>query len=162
MSVARAAWLGAWVAALVVLHYTLRPLLGWRVQVDFLIVALLLVAVRARPAVAAALGLGVGLATDALAPESFGAGALAMTVVGFAASWLKAAFFTENLALNGIFLFAGKWAFDVVYLVASRRMHGSDLIAQLVWWSPLAAGLTAGVGLLVLGWSRPVATGRRA
>jgi len=161
MSATRAVWLGAWVAVLVVLHYTLRPLLGWRVQADFLVIALLLVAVRARPAVAAVLGLAVGLASDALAPESLGAGALAMTLVGFAASWLKAGFFAENLALNGIFLCAGKWAFDVVYLIATRRMHGADLVAQLVWWSPLAAVLTAAVGLLVLVWSRPAATGRR-
>lgn len=161
MKATRSAWLGAWVAALVVLHYTLRPFLGWRIQVDFLVIALLLIAVRARPAVAAATGLVVGLVTDALAPESFGAGALAMTVVGFAASWLKTAFFTENLALNGIFLFCGKWAFDVVYLLASRRLHGSDLLTQLIWWSPLAAGLTAGAGLLVLLWSRAPAQERR-
>ena len=37
----------------VVLHYTLRPLLGWRAPMDFLILALLLASVRVRPATAA-------------------------------------------------------------------------------------------------------------
>lgn len=144
----------AWIMVLILAQYTLRPFLGWRVQADFLVVALLLVAVRARPAVAAVCGLVLGAATDALSPETFGAGALAMTLVGFSASWLKAAFFTENLALNAIFLFAGKWLFDAVYLIAQRRMHAADLAVQLVWWSPLAAGLTAAVGVAVLVWSR--------
>ncbi|HVZ48710.1 MAG TPA: rod shape-determining protein MreD [Gemmatimonadaceae bacterium] len=151
-----------WIVVLVLAHYTLRPFLGWRVQADFLIVALLLVAVRARPAVAAVCGLAIGAGTDALTPETFGAGALAMTLVGFGASWLKAAFFTENLALNAVFVFAGKWAFDVVYLVAQRRMHAADLLVQLVWWSPLSAGLTAAVGIGVLVWSGTDSVRRRA
>lgn len=162
MSVTRPVVTTLWIIALVVAHYTLRPFLGWRVQADFLIVALLLVAVRARPAVAAVCGLALGAATDALAPETFGAGALAMTVVGFGASWLKAAFFTENLALNAIFVFAGKWAFDLIYLTAQRRMHAADLFVQLIWWSPLAALLTAAAGVAVLIWSRPDAARRRA
>ena len=36
-----------------------------------------------------------------------------------------------------------------------------DLLAQLVWWSPLSAALTAVVGLAVIVASRPPATGRR-
>ena len=32
-----------------------------------------------------------------------------MSIVGFAASWLKAVFFADNLALNGFFLFLAKW-----------------------------------------------------
>ena len=151
-----------WIIVLVVAHYTLRPFLGWRIQADFLVVALMLVAVRARPAVAAVCGLVLGAVTDALSPETFGAGALAMTLVGFGASWLKAAFFTENLALNAIFLFAGKWVFDTVYLIAQRRMHAADLAIQLVWWSPLAAALTAAAGVAVLIWSRSDAARRHA
>ena len=40
-------------SVLVFLHYTLRPLLAWRASPDFLIIALLLAAVRVRPGVAA-------------------------------------------------------------------------------------------------------------
>lgn len=84
-----------------------------------------------------------------------------MTLVGFASSWLKAAFFTENLALNAIFVFAGKWAFDIVYLTAARGASGSDLAVQVFLWSPLAAALTALAGIAVLVASRPAPDGRR-
>ena len=51
---------------LVLLHYTLRPLLGWRVGPDFLVIALLLVAIRVRPGTAAVLGLVMGIVADSL------------------------------------------------------------------------------------------------
>ena len=40
--------------------------------------------------------------------SGFGAAALGMAIVGFGASWLKAVFFADNLALNGFFLFLGE------------------------------------------------------
>ena len=45
---------------LVVLHYTLRPLLGTRVTADFLLIAVLVTAVEVRPGVAAVVGLLAG------------------------------------------------------------------------------------------------------
>jgi len=93
---------------LIVLHYTVRPLLGWRAAPDFLVIALLVVSIRVRPGTAAVVGLCVGLISDALDLQAFGAGALAMCVVGFAASWLKAVFFADDIILNALFLFAGK------------------------------------------------------
>ncbi|MCX5755569.1 MAG: hypothetical protein NTX19_05550 [Gemmatimonadetes bacterium] len=161
MNISRSFWTAAWLASLMVLHFTLRPMLDWRVQVDFLIIALLLVAVTARPAIAAFFGFALGMVTDSLTPAAFGAGALAMTLVGFASSWLKSAFFTENLMLNAGFVFLGKWAFDVIYILAEHRLGGVDLVAQLLLWSPLSAVLTAVVGLGVLVVSRPPATKRR-
>src|SRR5437868_11179310 len=87
----------------VVLNYTLRPLLGWRAPMDFLILALLLASIRVRPAVGALIGLALGIVSDSLTPEALGAGAIAMTVVGYLASWLKAVFFADNIALNAFF-----------------------------------------------------------
>jgi len=161
VNIARAAWIAAWVVLLVVLQFTLRPFLAWRVQVDFLVIAVLMLAVRTRPGVAAFIGFAIGMATDALTPATFGAGALALGIVGFASSSLKAAFFTENQVLNGLFVFLGKWTFDVVYLIASRQMNASDLAAQLLLWSPLAAVVTAVAGLAVLAASRPPDVERR-
>lgn len=161
MSLPRVLWTAAWLVGLVVLHYTLRPLLAWRVQVDFLIIALLLISVSARPAIAAFIGFLLGVVTDSLHPAAFGVGALAMTLVGFASSWLKSVFFTENIALTGAFVFLGKWLFDIVYVLAEYRVSGSDLALQLFWWSPLSAVLTAVVGLGVLVVSRPSATKAR-
>lgn len=143
-------------AILVLLHFTLRPLLGWHAEMDFLIIALLLAAVRVRPGTAAVIGFAMGLVSDALTPAAFGSGALAMSGIGYAASWLKAAFFADNLALNGFFFFLGKWVFDVVYLMSERRVQGTALVMDLLVWSPLAAAATAGAGVLLLVLLRPL------
>jgi len=135
---------------LLAMHYFLRPLLGWRVSMDFLVIAVLLVAVRVRPGVAAVIGFVVGLVGDSLAPSTFGAGALAMSAVGFGASWLKAVFFSDNAFLHAFFFFAGKWAFDVIFVVAARQGGVYDMATQVVLWSPLAAALTAVTGVVVL------------
>ena len=162
MSLARTLWITLVFLILVVLHYSLRPMLAWRASPDFLVIALLLVAVRTRPGVAALAGFALGLLADSLTPEAFGAGALAMTIVGFAASWLKAAFFADDIALNGAFIFGGKWLFDAIFLLVEHRLRGTEFLAQLLLWSPLAAAMTAVAGLLVLLAIRPVFRARHA
>lgn len=147
---------------LIVLHYTLRPLLGWRASIDFLLIALVFGAVRMRPASAAILGFAIGISADSLALGAFGAGALAATIVGFAASWLKAVFFADNLALNGFFLFMGKWLFDLVYVLMEQRMHGTEMLMQIIVWSPLAAAVTALAGVLAIALLRPILEVRSA
>lgn len=147
---------------LVLLHYTLRPLLGWRAPMDFLVLALLLSAIRVRPAVAAVIGLAMGLVSDSLTPDALGAGAVAMTVVGYLASWLKAVFFADNLALNAFFFFLGKWTFDVIYFVVEQRIGRIELLQQLLLWSPLSAAATAIAGVLLLLVMRPLLEPARA
>jgi rod shape-determining protein MreD len=143
-------------AILVVLHYTLRPLLGWRAPIDFLLIAVLLMAIRVRPGAAAIIGFIIGLVADSLTPESLGAGAIAMTAVGYTASWLKAVFFADNIALNAFFFFVGKWMFDLLYFVGEQRLRGVELIQQVFLWSPLSAAATALAGLLLLVMMRPL------
>jgi rod shape-determining protein MreD len=145
-------------AILIVLHYTLRPLLAWRASIDFMIVALLLGAVRMRPGAAAVYGFVLGLIADSLGVTVFGAAALGMSIVGFAASWLKAVFFADNLALNGFFLFVAKWVFDLIFLLMGAMSGGgsSDLVMQIFVWSPLAAAVTAVAGVLVLSVLKPL------
>jgi rod shape-determining protein MreD len=141
---------------LIMLHYTVRPLLGWRAPIDFMLIAALFGAVRMRPGVAAMYGLFLGLISDALAVNGFGAAALGMTIVAYTASWLKAVFFADNLALNAFFLFVGKWLFDMIVVLAGRRIVGSELAMQIFVWSPLAAALTAVAGAIVLTMLRPI------
>jgi rod shape-determining protein MreD len=141
---------------LIVLNYTLRPLLGWRAPIDFLLIGVMLVAVRVRPAVAAVIGFIVGLIADSLTPESLGAGAIAMTALGYSASWLKAVFFADNLALNAFFFFVGKWMFDLLYFLGERRLGGMQLIQQVFMWSPLSAAATAVAGVLLIVMMRPL------
>lgn len=141
---------------LVLLHYTLRPLLGWRAPMDFLVLALLLASIRVRPAFGAILGLALGIVSDSLTPDALGAGAIAMTIVGYLASWLKAVFFADNIALNAFFFFLGKWVFDVIYFTVEHRLGGIELVQQLLLWSPLSAAATAIAGILLLFVMRPL------
>lgn len=141
---------------LVMLHFTLRPLLGWRAGPDFLVIATLLVSIRVRPGAAALLGLCVGLVADSVDPHVFGAGALAMTAIGFTASWLKAVFFADDVLLNALFFFLGKWAFDIIYLLAGARGDAGQMAVQLFVWSPLTAAVTAIFGLVTLLILRPI------
>jgi rod shape-determining protein MreD len=141
---------------LVLLHYTLRPLLGWRAPMDFLILALLLSAIRVRPAAGALIGLALGIVSDSLTPDALGAGAIAMTIVGYLASWLKAVFFADNIALNAFFFFLGKWVFDVIYFIVEHRLLGIELVQQLLLWSPLSAAATAVAGVVLLFVMRPL------
>ncbi len=141
---------------LLLLNFSLRPLLAWRAGADFLLIGVLLVSVRVRPGTAAIVGVTAGFVADALAPSAFGAAAIALAVVAFSASWLKAAFFGENVLLNGLFLLLGKLAFDLVYLVAERRLSGLTLLVQLGTWSALSAVVTASAGLALLVLFRPL------
>jgi rod shape-determining protein MreD len=143
-------------AILVVLHYTLRPLLGWRAPMDFLVLALLLSAIRVRPAVGALIGLALGIVSDSLTPDALGAGAIAMTIVGYLASWLKAVFFADNIALNAFFFFLGKWVFDLIYFTVEHRIGGIEFVQQVLLWSPLSAAATAVAGVLLLFVMRPL------
>jgi cell shape-determining protein MreD len=148
---------------LVILHYTLRPLLGWpRAPIDFMLIAALFGAVRMRPGYAAVYGLLLGFIGDALNPNGFGAGPLAMTLVAFGASWLKAVFFADNLALNAFFFFVGKWVFDLILVLAGHRLSGTDLAMQVLVWSPLSAAVTALAGALALTFLRPLMEPRPA
>ena len=141
---------------LITLHYTVRPLMGLRAPIDFMLIATLFGAVRMRPGVAALYGLVLGLVSDALDVNGFGAAALGLTLVAYMASWLKAVFFADNLALNAFFLFVGKWLFDVIVVLAAHRIGGTELAMQIFVWSPLAAALTAVAGAIVLTMLRPI------
>jgi rod shape-determining protein MreD len=149
-------------AILIFLHYTLRPLLAWRAAPDFLIIALLLASVRVRPGMAAVFGFILGLASDSLALGSFGAGALAMALIGFSWSRLKAVFFADHVLLNGFFLFLGKWAYEIVMNLVEHRMQGMELLMQILVWSSLSAAVTAVFGVLALMLLRPVLETRSA
>jgi rod shape-determining protein MreD len=136
---------------LVVLHFTVRARLGGdRIAPDFLLLALLIYTIRAQPGRSAAAGFVIGLLRDALTPASFGAGALAHTLVGYLSSWAKAVFFAENVFVNACLFFAGTWLRNLIVLLASGRIAGAQLGWELLVWSPLQSLTTAAVGIVVL------------
>lgn len=135
---------------LVILQFYIRPRL-WdaRISPDFLLIALMLFAMRSSPGVAALAGFAVGLIADTLTPARFGAGALAHTLVGYLGSWGRSVFFADNVLVNAAFVAVGLWVRDFVVLVASGTNH-RQLIAELTLYSPLQALTTAGFALIIL------------
>jgi rod shape-determining protein MreD len=145
---------------LVVLHFTVRSHLGDdRVAPDFLLLALLIYTIRAEPGRSAAAGFIIGLLRDAMTPVSFGAGALAHTLVGFFSSRAKAVFFAEHVFVKGCLFFAGTWLRNLIVLLVSGKLQSSQVAWELLVWSPLQGLSTALVGIAVLwffrGWLSP-------
>ena len=135
---------------LVALHFYVRPRLwGPRVSPDFLLVGLMLFAMRSGPGASAVAGFLVGLAADSLTPARFGAGALAHTVVAYVASWARAVFFADNLLVNAAFVAVGVWLRDFLVLVVSGSGDGS-ILTELAVYSPLQALSSALFALVVL------------
>jgi rod shape-determining protein MreD len=135
---------------LLVLQFYVRPRL-WdaRVSPDFLLIALMLFAMRTSPGVAALAGFAVGLIADSLTPARFGAGALAYTLVGYLAAWGRSVFFADYILVNAGFVGVGLWIRDLIVLLASGSDH-RQLFTELIWYSPLQALTTAGFALVFL------------
>lgn len=152
MTIARAARLQlfAVMAGLIVLHFYLRPRL-WdpRMTPDFLLLALLLYAMRSRPGQAAVAGLVVGLIVDAVTPARFGAAMLAHTIVGYLAAWGRAVFFADNVLVNVLFVAAGVWVRDLLLLLVSG-VFGSQLVRELTIYAPVQALVTGVAAFVVL------------
>jgi rod shape-determining protein MreD len=136
--------------ALLVLPFYLRPRL-WnaRVSPDFLLIGLMLFAMRSGAGTAAFVGFLVGLIEDTLTPARFGAATLAHTLVGYLASWGRAVFFADNMLVNAAFVAVGLWLRDLIVLVASET-DGKELLTQLTFYSPVQALTTAAFALVVL------------
>lgn len=142
---------GVVLLALVLMHFTVRPLLGNdRLAPDFLLLALMFFAIRSRPSNAAIAGFTVGILADALSPVAFGAGALAHTVVGYLQAWGKAIFFPDNLLVTTGFFFFGSWMRNFLVLLAGGQTRGAELFWALTAWSVGQAFTTTVAGLLVL------------
>ena len=135
---------------LLVLQFYLRPRL-WnaRVSPDFLLIGLMLFAMRSSAGVAAFAGFLVGLIADTLTPARFGAAALAHTVLGYLAAWGRAVFFADNMLVNAGFVAAGLWLRDLIVLLASDTNH-RQLLTELTIYSPIQALTTAGFALVIL------------
>ena len=135
---------------LLTLQFYLRPRLGnARVSPDFLLIGLMLFAMRSGAGAGAVAGFLVGLIEDSLTPARFGAGLLAHTLVGYFAAWGRAVFFADNMLVNAAFVAVGLWFRDLIVLMTSGTEH-RQLFAELTLYSPLQALTTAAFALLVL------------
>ena len=135
---------------LMLLEFYLRPsLTDWRGMPDFLILALLLLAIRQRPGAAAVTGFLIGLLADVLTPARFGAGILAHVLVGWGAAWGRGIFFADNLIVNVALFFVGTWVRDVLVQILSGTSL-AQLWVEAVWWAPLQGVSTAAVGVVIV------------
>ncbi|MDZ4673594.1 MAG: rod shape-determining protein MreD [Gemmatimonadota bacterium] len=116
---------------------------------DFLLIGLLLLAIRSSPGAAAVIGLLVGLVTDVLTPAHFGAGMLAHTLVGYLGSQGRAVVFAENILVTAGLFAGGLWIRNAIMLVLSGT-NRAGLTQALLVWSPLQATTTALAGLVIV------------
>jgi rod shape-determining protein MreD len=137
-------------ALLLVLQFYVRPrVFDGRAAPDFLILAVLLVALRTRPGLAAVAGFCIGLISDVLTPAHLGAGALAHTIVGYLAAWGRAVFFPDNVLVNAGLFAVGVWVRNAIVLLASGTPSG-QLSSGLLVWAPLQSLSSAVAGMVLL------------
>lgn len=146
------------VAVLVVLYFLLRVGLGLgALAPDFLVIALLLAARRMRAGWAAGLGLMLGVLDGAAHPLTMGAGAVALAVLGYLGARSREFLSGDSPVVLALYLFAGKWIYDVLMWVLLLRFNLSGPVTMLLMVSPLAAAYAAAVGLAAAAAYRSVA-----
>ena len=136
------------ISILVVLYFLLRVGLGLgALAPDLLVVALLLAARRMRPGQAAGLGFLLGLLDGAAHPLTMGAGAVAFSILGYLGSRSREALSGDSPVLLALYLFAGKWLYDLIVYLLLIQDHLAGPVSSLLLASPLAAAYAAAVGL---------------
>lgn len=131
------------IIVLVVLHLVLHVAAGLATTApDLMIVAVLLCARRLSGSVASAVGLALGLLTDALSLTTFGALALANTIVGFLGARSRDLFEGDSMLFIAVYIFLGKWLRDVIYFAMTRSAH-AETWGSMLTAAPIAAGFAA-------------------
>ena len=135
---------------LVLIEFYVRPsLISGRGLPDFLLLALLLVAMRSPPGTGAIAGLIVGFVVDVLTPARFGAAMLTHVLVGWGAAWGRTVFFANNLLVNAGLFFVGTWLRNMLMLAISGTSLG-ELAVEATIWAPIQGATTALTGLLIV------------
>lgn len=145
---------------LVVLHLVIHVAAGMGTSApDLLTIAVLLAARRLSGASAAAVGLVLGILVDALSLTTFGAMALAYTILGFLGARSRDLFEGDSLLFVAVYIFLGTWLCKALYLVFTRSALGEPW-GVLLTSAPLAAAYTAVAAMISLMLYR-AATGER-
>jgi hypothetical protein len=137
----------AFIAGLVILHFVLRIGLGLGpLAPDLLVVAFLLAARRIRPGTASGLGLVLGLLEGAVS-FTVGASSLVLAVMGYFASRSRDMMAGDGPVLLALYLFAGKWIYDVLLYLVLWVTASAGPASSLLLISPLEALYAAAAGL---------------
>jgi rod shape-determining protein MreD len=139
------------IAVLIVLNFALSLGLGLGPAApDLLVPAVLLGARRLSAGWAAVLGFGAGILQDSLALIGFGASAVLLTVLGFLGARSRDLFYGESLLFIALYLFVGKWVFDVTRYFVVGSVGAGDVVRELLVQAPLAAVYSAASALVAL------------
>ena len=90
-------------------------------------------------------------------PLTLGAAALALAVLGYLGARSREALAGDSPLLLALYLFAGKWLYDVLVYLLLVRSSMAGPVSLLVLASPLAAAYAAAVGLAAAAVYRAVA-----
>ncbi len=136
---------------LVVLHLVLHVGLGFGAGApDLLTLGLLIMARELGVGYAALLGLLLGLLEDALSVPTFGATALAMTVVAVAGARTRDLFVGDSGLFALAYLFVGKWVRDLLQWLLVGEEFRAPFVQAMLIDGALAALYVAVVGLAIL------------
>lgn len=139
------------VAVLFVLHFLLHVGLGvGRAAPDLLTVALLLAAREVEVGTAAGTGLAFGLLEDALSVLSFGANAVAMTLVGGLGAVTRNLFVGDSLVFLVSYFIAGKFLRDLLHWMVVGEAVRQPFMDQVFTGGFLGGVYAAAVGILVM------------
>ena len=138
------------IAVLVVLHFVLRVGLGLdQLAPDLLVVALLLAAREFRAGWAAGLGLLLGVLDGSMVPFNLGISARVLTTLGFVGARSREIFSGESYVFLALYLFAGKWLYDVFLSLLTRELFRSGA-SELLVIAPMNALYAAAAGVLAM------------
>jgi cell shape-determining protein MreD len=154
---------GFWalLGGLAVTHFFLHVGLGLGAAPDLLTVAVLLGAREMGVGSAAGLGLALGLLEDSLSVLSFGANALAMTLVGVAGAATRDLFVGDSRLFVITYFLFGKWLRDLIHWIAVGDVFRQPFVDQVLIGGFLGGMYAALVGLALfeLGGLRTEASG---
>ena len=149
-----------WVSVfmLFTLHFVLHIGLSYgREAPDLLTLGLLIAARELSLARASGLGLVAGLLEDSMSLLAFGANSIAMTVVATGGSVTRDLFVGDSRLFFPAYIFAGKWARDLIHWSAMGPEVRQPFMEQAVVEGSLGALYLSGIAivfLIVLGsWS---------
>ncbi|MBB4635301.1 hypothetical protein [Longimicrobium terrae] len=147
----------AFIAVLAVLYFLLRIGMGLgEFAPDLLVVALLLAARRMRAGWAAGLGVLLGLLDGSVNMYTFGAGALALAVLGYLGARSREWIAGDSPVVLVIYLIAGKWLYDAMMYLLLLRTDVAGPVSGLAF-SLIAAIYAGAVGLAAAAAYRAVA-----
>lgn len=145
---------------LVVLHFVVHVALGMGTKApDFMTIALLLAARRMSGAAAAGLGLVMGILVDALSLTTFGALALAYTILAFVGARSRDLFEGDSLLFVAVYIFLGTWLREALFVGLTRSSLGEPW-GVLLTSAPMVAAYTAVSAMIAITLYR-AATGER-